>query len=67
MKVTLLVLACGSAAAFQPVFTSLIQGQRSRSSLSMVLEKPKTKKVAKIEVLKIESDYLTEPLKEVRH
>ena len=32
----------------------------------MVLEKPKEKKLAKIELLKIESDHLVHPLKEVR-
>ena len=31
----------------------------------MVLEKPKEKKLAKIETLKIESDHLVHPLKEV--
>jgi hypothetical protein len=47
----------------------LIQGwittssRHSRSSLSMVLEKPKT--LAKIESLKIASDHLIHPLKEV--
>lgn len=34
----------------------------SSSSLSMVLEKPKAKKLAKIETLKIESDHLVKPL-----
>lgn len=36
----------------------------SSTSLSMVLEKPKKKKLAKIESLKIESDHLLHPLKE---
>jgi len=37
---------------------------RRSSSLSMVLEKPKAKKLAKIETLKIKSDHLIIPLKE---
>ena len=37
----------------------------SNSQLSMVLEKPPTKKLAKIEQLKIDSDHLIHPLKEV--
>ena len=49
-----------------PSFTAT-NGRRSSSTLSMVLEKPKTKakKLAKIEVLKINSGYLTQPLKDV--
>ena len=53
----------GSASAFQPPIASRA---RADSSLSMVLEKPKVKKLAKIETLKIDSDHLVHPLKEVR-
>ncbi len=38
----------------------------SSSSLSMVLEKPKEKKLAKIESLKVDSDHLLKPLLTVR-
>ena len=40
-------------------------GSSSSTQLSMVLEKPPTKKLAKIEQLKIDSDHLIHPLKEV--
>jgi hypothetical protein len=42
------------------------RSSRRSSSLSMVLEKPASKKLAKIEVLKIDSNHLVHPLKEVR-
>jgi hypothetical protein len=42
------------------------QVKRGGSSLSMVLEMPKQKKLQKIETLKIDSDYLRHPLVEVR-
>ena len=47
----------------------LLVGKQERlmSPLHMVLEKPPEKKLAKIEVLKIESDHLTHPLREVRY
>jgi len=50
--------------AFQPAVP--LSAPRSRSSLSMVLEKPKQKKLAKIEELKVASDHLLHPLREVR-
>jgi hypothetical protein len=59
----LLALCLSSATAFLPTHVS--NSVRS-SSLSMVLEKPKVKKIAKIESLKVESDHLIHPLKEVR-
>jgi hypothetical protein len=59
----LLALFLGSASAFLPPHVS---NSGSGSSLSMVLEKPKVKKIAKIESLKVESDHLIHPLKEVR-
>jgi hypothetical protein len=39
---------------------------RTSSALFMVLEKPKIKEIAKIEQLKLDSNYLIHPLKEVR-
>mmetsp|Transcript_5353 Transcript_5353/g.7580 ORF Transcript_5353/g.7580 Transcript_5353/m.7580 type:complete len:631 (+) Transcript_5353:102-1994(+) len=56
------VLFCGVASAF--VQPSLLPRVKNGSSLSMVLEKPKQKKLQKIEVLKIDSDHLIHPLKE---
>lgn len=52
----------GASHAFAPPSFGI---RRSSSHLSMVLEKPKAKKLPKIEVLKIESDHLVHPLKEV--
>jgi len=53
---------CSATHAFvAPTFAS----HKRASSLSMVLEMPKEKKLAKIESLKIDSDYLRHPLKEV--
>jgi hypothetical protein len=64
-----LAIACApfSASAFVSSGVSNAFGIKSSSStLSMVLEKPRTaKKLAKIEVLKINSDHLTVPLKDV--
>jgi hypothetical protein len=52
------------ASAFVPV--SFTRGATS-SSLNMVLEMPKeTKKISKLEVLKVKSDHLIHPLREVR-
>jgi len=58
-----LVALSGSTSAFMgsPLVSSKA---RSSSSLSMVLEKPKEKKISKLEVLKVESDHLVNPLKE---
>jgi hypothetical protein len=38
----------------------------SRSALNMVLEKPPVKKISKLETLKVKSENLIHPLKEVR-
>jgi hypothetical protein len=54
----------GSVSAFTVPFGSKVH--RSKSTLSMVLEKPAEKKLAKIESLKVVSDHLINPLKEVR-
>lgn len=53
---------CSVSNAFAP---SLETKRASSSSLSMVLEMPKQKKLAKIETLKIDSHYLRDPLNEV--
>jgi sulfite reductase (ferredoxin) len=52
---------CSASNAFAP---SCGTKRASSSSLSMVLEMPKQKKLAKIETLKIDSHYLRDPLKE---
>lgn len=66
MKLSCCVVALaafsGSASAFQT--PSFAPKARSSSSLSMVLEKPKVKKLAKIETLKVSSEHLLHPLKE---
>jgi hypothetical protein len=49
-----------------PRFSSVTTRRTTASQLSMVLEKPTSKKLAKIEVLKIQSDHLLHPLVEVR-
>ena len=54
----------GPVAAFTPA-TSFASKARRGNPLSMVLEKPKEKKLAKIESLKVESDHLVHPLQEV--
>ena len=42
------------------------RSNRASSSLSMVLEMPKEKKISKLETLKVVSDHLIHPLPEVR-
>lgn len=66
LPLLLLLVVAGTQA-----FTAVSRSPASRfgttsATLSMVLEKPTARKVAKIEVLKIESDHLIHPLKEVR-
>lgn len=56
----------GPAAAFVGSPSSFALKSRSSSALSMVLEKPKEKKISKLEQLKVNSDHLIHPLKEVR-
>jgi hypothetical protein len=58
------LISVGSVSAFTVPFGSKVA--RSKSTLSMVLEKPVEKKLAKIETLKIQSNHLTNPLPEVR-
>lgn len=67
-QLTALAIACAPMGAFafvSPVSTAF-GVSASSSNLSMVLEKPRTaKKLAKIELLKTNSDHLIHPLKEV--
>jgi hypothetical protein len=58
------LVSVGSVSSFTVPFGSKVS--RGKSTLSMVLEKPVDKKLAKIETLKIVSDHLINPLKEVR-
>jgi hypothetical protein len=62
-------LAVASVIASASAFTTpwVTQSSRSSSSLTMVLEKPRTaKKISKLETLKVESSNLLQPLKDVR-
>jgi hypothetical protein len=64
MKIPALLLVIVPSSAFR--FVQMTRRQTSAvAPLRMVLEKPVSKKLAKIEVLKIESDHLIHPLKEV--
>jgi hypothetical protein len=68
MKICALAVASVivSASAFTGV--PLVSRVASKSSLSMVLEKPKIdKKISKLEQLKVDSHNLADPLKEVRN
>jgi hypothetical protein len=58
----LLLITCTTAFMPHPSFP---KHTVSASVLSMVLEKPRVKEIAKLEQLKIDSDYLIHPLKEV--
>jgi hypothetical protein len=71
LAVTVAVLIAGSASGFSAssAFTqklSIGSNINSKSSLNMVLEKPATKKISKLEQLKVNSISLVEPLKEVK-
>jgi len=64
LAVASLFLLAGSNHAF----TARSVRQQTRGSttqVNMVLEKPQEKKIAKIEQLKVDSDYLVHPLYEV--
>lgn len=69
LSVSVAALIAGSANAFssQSAFTAQQIGtvSQSSSSLQMVLEKPATKKISKLEQLKVASGNLVAPLKEV--
>ena len=68
MKICAVAVASviASASAFTGV--PLVSRAASKSSLSMVLEKPKIdKKISKLEQLKVDSHNLADPLKEVRN
>lgn len=58
----LLMSLCGASSAFTSF--NALPAFSSKSSLSMVLEAPKGKKLSKLETLKINSDHLIKPLKE---
>lgn len=66
MKYTAVIVASLASASQAFTFVQPRTLGESASSLSMVLEKPKTKKLAKIETLKIDSDHLVKPLLVVR-
>ena len=69
LTTTVALLVCWHGAeSFQVGRSRLFSSTDSSSSsaLSMVLEKPVTKKLAKIEQLKVDSDHLIHPLREVR-
>ncbi len=57
----------GSTAFINPSsFGVSTQRRSSSATLSMVLEKPRTeKKLSKLEILKTQSEHLTQPLKDV--
>lgn len=58
------VIASASAFTGVPLVSRVV----SKSSLSMVLEKPKIdKKISKLEQLKVDSHNLADPLQEVRN
>ena len=58
-------MLCSPAAAFVPAMPKSMVIPGSSSSLNMVLEKPITKKISKLEQLKVNSKNLVHPLKEV--
>jgi hypothetical protein len=57
------VYLSGVSGFFTPASTT---GQRFSCILNMVLEMPTEKKISKLETLKVSSDHLIHPLKEVR-
>lgn len=63
----LLLLQSYSTTAFSFHPARVTSRRQRTSSLSMVLEKPKPKKLPKIEQLKIDSNHLVHPLIEVSH
>ena len=58
--------ALASTSAFMAP-SQLPSTKASTSTLSMVLEKPATKKISKLETLKVKSENLRNPLGEVRY
>ena len=66
IAVTASLMVATTTTAFTTSTSSLMNVNRGTSSLNMVLEKPATKKkISKLETLKIDSDNLRHPLKEV--
>ena len=61
------LMVASPALAFVPSLpkSMIVAGKGSSSSLSMVLEKPATKEISKLEMLKVNSKNLIHPLKEV--
>ena len=66
LSAALLVTSLSGSSAFVNPKSFGVASSGSATTLSMVLEVPKEKKLSKLEVLKIKSDHLTNPLKEVR-
>jgi len=64
MKLLTAAVAVATTSAFSS--PTLPSTSKSQSSLNMVLEKPATKKISKLETLKVNSENLVHPLKEVR-
>lgn len=64
LGITTWAMLANTATAFAP--TSSLATSTTPTALHMVLEKPKEKKLAKIEQLKVDSDHLLQPLKDVR-
>lgn len=65
MKFTTVAVSAALIASCVNGFTAP-RTQRATSSLNMVLEMPKAKKISKLENLKVVSDHLVKPLEEVR-
>jgi hypothetical protein len=66
MKFVPVALAAILASASAFTTPSFVTRASSKSAMSMVLEKPATKKISKLETLKVVSENLIHPLKEVR-
>ena len=69
LSATLLLFSLSRSSAFTNPNSFGIARSKSSSTLSMVLEKPKdskkVKKLSKLEILKTQSEHLTNPLKDV--
>jgi hypothetical protein len=65
LSLTVAALSASAAMAFAPVQPSSL-ATASSTALGMILEKLATKKISKLETLKVDSKNLIIPLKEVR-
>jgi len=65
LHVAALASLVASATAFIATVPKSMLVPGSTSSLNMVLEKPATKKISKLETLKVNSNNLIHPLREV--